>query len=49
MAEQVLDIVNTNATNMDASSRAALRVVSKECTRFVSENTMKLTYEVRSS
>jgi len=47
MAEQVLEVVTTNAQNLHASDRAMLRLVSKQSERTVSENATKLTYEVR--
>lgn len=43
----VFDLVNINAKNMNSECRAALRVVNRECMRFVSENTTKLSYNVR--
>jgi hypothetical protein len=44
----MLDLVNTNTNAEQHSSfRTALRLVSKECTRFVDSNTTKLTCHVR--
>jgi hypothetical protein len=45
--EHVFDLVNTHASNIDSADKAALRVVNRECMRFVSENATKLSYKVR--
>ncbi len=45
--ELVFDLVNTHASNIDSADKAALRVVNRECMRFVSENATKLSYKVR--